>query len=207
VILLLDGKGESGEWRVTRGASHAKRTPQTSGSREFSSSQYAKAIGGIVAGEPPAIDLQAEMRLIEYLVALAGGGQENPPGSQTHPALQAAVQSAHDLSDGGLAVALAESCFASKGLGADVNVDGEGNAENALFGERGARAIVSVPAGKVGTVLASARQYKVGARDIGRVTRDPALCIQYKGRVVARAPVSALQDTWANSLERNLGIP
>ena len=133
------------------------------------------------------------------------GPRRKPQGSKTRPALQGLVNSAHDLSDGGLAVALAEACFATQGLAADVNLEGEGNAENALFGERGARAIVSVPAGKVGAVLATARQYKVGAREIGRVTRDNALRIQYKG-VVAQAHVSALKDAWANSLQRILGI-
>ena len=121
-------------------------------------------------------------------------------------AASGAVQSAHDISDGGPAVTLAESCFASKGFGASINVAGETNAEYDLFGERGARAIVSVAAGKVGAVLATAREYKVGAREIGSVTRDNTLCIQYKGRVVVEAPVPKLQDTWANSLQRNLRV-
>ena len=188
-ILLLDGSAASGDRRVASGESNTG--DRSIMAREFSSSEYAKTIGGIVAGEPPAIDLQAEMRLIELLVGLAATG---------------AVESTHDLSDGGLAVTLAESCFSAKGLGADVNIEGEGNPELALFGERGARAIVSVPAGKVGAVLATARQYKVGAREIGRVTRDNALRIQYKDSVVVGAPVLALKDTWANSLQRNLGI-
>ena len=193
VILLLDGAGEAGI-----------RTDKPA--QEFSSSEYAKTISGIVAGEPPAMDLAAEKRLIDCLVALAGNVGENPQGSQTRPALQGAVQSAHDLSDGGLAVAIAESCFASKGLGAEIKVDGEANAEHALFGERGARAIVSVAPGKVGAVLASARQYGVGAREIGKVTRDYNLRIEYKGHAVIAAPVPRLQDTWAHSLERNLRV-
>ena len=145
-----------------------------------------------MAGEPPAIDLAAEKRLIECLVAL--GEAE-------------AVQSAHDLSDGGLAVAVAESCFASKGLGAEIAIDGEGNAEYALFGERGARAIVSVAPSQVAGVLATARQYGVGAREIGKVTRDNALRIEYKERAVIAAAVSTLQDTWAHALRRDLKLP
>ncbi len=74
---------------------------------EFSSSEYAKTIQGIVAGVPPAIDLAAEKRLIECLVSLASAGL---------------ILSAHDVSDGGLAVTIAESCFASDGLSADVNL-------------------------------------------------------------------------------------
>src|SRR6516162_4217969 len=181
VILLLEGGNET----------DAALKPSATAAREFSSSEYAKRIGGIVAGEPPAIDLAAEKRLIDCLVALADAGT---------------AQSAHDLSDGGLAVAIAESCFAAKGLGADVKIEGEAKAEYDLFGERGARAIVSVAAGKVGAVLATAREYKVGAREIGKVTRGNSLRIEYAGRPMVSADVSALEDAWEHSLEQNLKV-
>ena len=177
-ILLLEGAGA------------ANPAPEKA-AQEFSSSEYSKAIAAIVAGEPPAIELNAEKWLIDCLVALAEAGT---------------VQSAHDLSDGGLAVAMAESCFASKGLGPEVKIEDSPTAEYALFGERGARAIVSVAPGKVAAVLATARQYGVGAREIGKVTRDNTLRIEYKGRSVIAAAVSALHDAWAHSLERNLKL-
>jgi len=182
VLVLLDGAG---------GADAGLKSGATA-AQEFSSSEYAKTISGIVAGEPPAIDLAAEKRLIDSLVAFAEAKM---------------VQSAHDLSDGGLAVALAESCFASKGLSAQVKTEGEASGEYALFGERGARAIVSVAPEKIAAVLATARQYGVGAREIGKVTRDNALRIEYKGRTVIVAPVATLKDMWANSLERGLKLP
>src|SRR5437667_2323140 len=96
-IVLLDGSNSFA------GAQHSDKvgtrpSPLQGPQQEFSSSEYSKTIAGIVAGEPPAIDLAAEKRLIDCLVALAAGG---------------AVQSAHDVSDGGFAVTLAESCFAS----------------------------------------------------------------------------------------------
>jgi len=178
VILLLDGSGATG----VRAGKPAQ---------EFSSSEYAKTIGGIVAGEPPAIDLAAEKRLIDCLMALAASG---------------AVESAHDLSDGGLAVAAAESCFAAEGRGAELVIDGEASAEHALFGERGARAMVSVVPGKVGAALGSAREYGVGVREIGKVTLEPTLRIEYRGRAVISAPVAALCEGWARSLERHLRI-
>jgi phosphoribosylformylglycinamidine synthase len=159
--------------------------------REFSSSEYAKRIAEVVAGEPPAIDLAAEKRLIDCLLALAEARN---------------VESAHDLSDGGLAVAVAESCFAANGFGASLKIEGEAAAEYALFGERGARAIVSVARGKVGAVLATAREYKVGAREIGKVTRENWLRIEYAGQPVVLAAVARLKDAWERSLERNLKI-
>jgi phosphoribosylformylglycinamidine synthase II len=183
VIVLLDGATS------VNGAQHA--APLREAAREFSSSEYSKAIRGIVAGEPPPIDLAAERRVIDCMVTLAEA---------------ATVQSAHDISDGGLAVTVAEACFAAERLGAAIELDGEANVEAALFGERGARVIVSVAPEKLGAVLATARQYHVGAREIGKVTRDNALRIQYNGRPAISAPVPKLKDVWAHSLERNLKI-
>src|SRR6266700_3328214 len=164
--------------------------------REFSSSEYSKTIAGIVAGEPPAIDLAAEKRLIDCLVALAAEG---------------AVQSAHDISDGGLAVTLAESCFASVGAGlappsldANVSVDDAAPAESVLFNEHGARAVVSVTPSNLAAVLHTARQYNVAARELGRVTRDGSFRIEYKGCAVINGSVESLHDAWAHSLERTL---
>src|SRR5271154_284489 len=190
VILLLDGLGEAGRAR------HAV-PPQEA--REFSSSEYSKTIAGIVGGNPPAIDLAAEKRLIDCLVALG---------------VDSAVQSVHDVSDGGLAVTIAESCFASVGARHAVSVcgatitlnDDSRSAEHALFGERGARAIVSVALDRLAAVLATARQYNVAAQEIGKVHHDLALRIQYKGHAVIDSSVDSLRDAWANSLERILKV-
>ena len=176
VILLLDGASGEAAGRIAQ---------------EFSSSEYSKTIAGIVAGEPPAIDLAAEKRLIDCLVALAE---------------VRVVQSAHDLSDGGLAVSVAECCFAADGLGAEIKIASGASAEYALFGERGARAVLSVAPARVAAVLETARQYNVGVRAIGKVTRDNTLRIEYQGHPAVSAPVSALLEVWAHSLERTLKI-
>ena len=177
VILLLDGESVVGGRNFNQ---------------EFSSSEYSKALQGIVAGQPPAIRLSAERQLIELLVSLAGTGH---------------VLSAHDLSDGGLAVTLAECCFAARDLGADVKFDDQAPAEYALFGENGARAVVSVAAEQVSRIRELAGEQKVRVREIGKVTRDNVLRIQYNGHTVVESPVPALKDTWANSLERALKLP
>jgi phosphoribosylformylglycinamidine synthase subunit PurL len=180
VLLLLDGRSVP-----------YKTLSRPENAQEFSSSEYSKSIGSVIAGEPPAIDLAAEKRLIDCLVALADSGT---------------VQSAHDVSDGGLAVTLAECGFAADGLGADVTVSGEEPREYALFGERGARVVLSVSPTQVAAVLATARQYNLGAQEIGKVTRDNTLRIEYKGQVVISAPVPMLKDIWSHSLERNLRV-
>ncbi len=188
VILLLDGAGADAA---------SKQVLVNEPAQEFSSSEYSKHVGGIVAGEPPAIDLAAEKRLQDLLVALAS---------------ESLVQSAHDISDGGIAVALAESCFASAGGRPEVKAlaakialtdttSGE-PAELALFGERGARAIVSVKASLVARVLETARQYKVTAEQLGQVIRDARLRIEYKGHVAIDSPIEELRNIWTHSLER-----
>jgi phosphoribosylformylglycinamidine synthase II len=179
VIVLLDGVGTP----------HS--APIHDAQREFSSSEYSKTISGIVAGEPPAIDLAAEKRLQDCLVALAAEGT---------------LQSAHDISDGGIAVTLVESCFAANVLGAHLKLEEDGPAEAVVFGERGARAVVSVKPSFLARVLQSARQYQIGAREIGKVTRGSDFHIEYKSRAVIESSVEALRDAWANSLERTLKI-
>ncbi|MGH9860049.1 MAG: AIR synthase-related protein, partial [Candidatus Acidiferrales bacterium] len=218
VIVLLEGEVAVDSWQLaTEGeaqqAARLQGRPEagdTEGQRrEFSSSEYAKAIHGIVAGEPPACNVQAEKRLIECLVRLAAEG---------------VIASAHDVSDGGLAVALAESCFVADGnLGAEAVLADVGGGlsrpsraesggvkpplreplEYTLFGERGARAVVSCDAAMPVRVQAVAAEYNVSAREIGRVTSGD-LRIQVEGRDVIAAAVVSLREIWATALERML---
>ncbi|HTB91449.1 MAG TPA: phosphoribosylformylglycinamidine synthase subunit PurL [Candidatus Sulfotelmatobacter sp.] len=202
IIVLLNGANSSGAGQ------HA--TAPSARRREFSSSEYSKTIAGIVAGDPPSIELGAEKWLIDCLVALAAAGT---------------IESAHDLSDGGAAVTIAESLFAAlnnqpqnchpersprsegpafSSLGATITLPESASAEYALFGESGARAIVSVSPAKLAALRATARQYGVGAHEIGKVTRDNSLRIEYKGHTVVQSDVPALLDVWANSLERTI---
>jgi phosphoribosylformylglycinamidine synthase subunit PurL len=208
LIVLLDGSRNPVISSAARNLSSSAALAQ-----EFSSSEYSKNIVAIVAGEPPVIDLAAEKRLQDCLVALAAEGS---------------LQSAHDISDGGLAVTLAESCFAHMAdqpnachpesprllrgegsafscLGAIANLaDASIPSEFALFNERGARAVVSVTPSKLAAVLDTARQYKVAAHQIGQVTRGDAFRIEYKGRAVIDSSFETLRDAWAHSLERAL---
>jgi len=192
VILLLDGNAG---WftAATRGILKTYFPKDWSAdwnemTREFSSSEYARTIHGIVAGAPPAMDLAAEKRLIAVLVALAAEG---------------ALQSAHDVSDGGLAVTLAESCFASDGLSAKVSLTSKETDEAALFGERGARAIVSVTPENLAAVRRIAAQYEVALLEVGRVSKGE-FRIELNGQTVVSADPPSLIDAWAGALERLL---
>jgi phosphoribosylformylglycinamidine synthase subunit PurL len=177
VILLLDGAGENGGLKAA-----ATKT-------DFASSEYARTIRGVVAGLPPAIDLAAEKRLIDCLVALAG---------------ERAVLSAHDVSDGGLAVSVAEACFGREGLSAKIAIDAtspDDFAEAALFGERGARAVVSVAPASLARVNAIAAQYQVRAQRIGTVTRGE-FRIQYQGAGVIQGSIESFRRAWSEALPK-----
>jgi phosphoribosylformylglycinamidine synthase subunit PurL len=96
---------------------------------EFGGSLWAWVTHRHLGGQPPAVDFGAELALAEVLVAAGSRGL---------------LASAHDLSDGGLAVALAESCLAG-GIGVSVTLPGDPFV--ALFSESAARAVVEVGPG------------------------------------------------------------
>ncbi|HET6498693.1 MAG TPA: phosphoribosylformylglycinamidine synthase subunit PurL [Coriobacteriia bacterium] len=100
---------------------------------ELGGSEYLKVVHETVAGLPPRVDLDAEAALREVLLAAIGEG---------------IVRSAHDCSEGGLSVALAECCIAGS-IGADVHLDlgaGDGAAPPVvtLFSETQGRVVVTV---------------------------------------------------------------
>jgi phosphoribosylformylglycinamidine synthase subunit PurL len=190
IILLFDGS--------TAQDRHSERSEESLLPCEFSSSEYSRTISGIVAGEPPSINLDAEKRVIDCLVALASAG---------------ILHSAHDISDGGLAVALAESCFAAHDqalagapLSANVSLDSGAPAEHILFGERGARAIVTISPSPLARILDVARQYGVAAQQIGQIIRGDGFRIQYRGTAVVDSPLETLRGAWTNSLEGALKV-
>ena len=137
---------------------------------EIGGSEYLAWVHGVVAGAPPNCDLVAEKRLIDLLLVAIRGGH---------------IRSAHDCSEGGLAVALAECCMAEpdRALGARVDLSSwSALPERALlFGEAQGRVVGStahadavlrlakaqgVPAKVIGAVVAAADglQISIGAR-------------------------------------------
>src|ERR1700689_2692611 len=187
VIVLLDGVTAPPSILALPGSQDELKGAATK--TELASSEYAKAIHGMVTGLPPAIDLAAEKRLIDCLVALAA---------------ERAVRSAHDVSDGGLAVSVAEACFGRDGLSAGISIGAAGAedfAEAALFGERGARAVVSVAPASLARVNEIAAQYKVRAQRIGTVTRGE-FRIQYQGAAVIQGSIESFRRVWSESLPK-----
>ena len=110
------------------------------------------------------------------------------------------LASAHDISDGGIAVALAECGFASNGLAAEAAWQSDEPAELALFGEPGARAVVSLSQASLARLLALAAQYKIAALVIGRVTRGQ-FQLSLNGATVVRDHAASLREIWSGAIE------
>jgi phosphoribosylformylglycinamidine synthase subunit PurL len=118
---------------------------------EFGGSAWAHVRHGHLGGRPPVPDLAAEQRLAGLLGAAAAAGL---------------LSAAHDLSDGGLAVALAESCLRA-GTGCRVRLPGD--PFTALFSESAARAIVAVRPGAEAQFASLRAVHGVPGQSIGRV--------------------------------------
>jgi phosphoribosylformylglycinamidine synthase len=118
------------------------------------------------------------------------------------------VRSAHDCSDGGLAVTLAECCFDTGGAGAEVSIDalnvGRDSRLNdavALFGESASRIVVSVSSDSVTEILQRAALAGVLARVIGE-TGGNRLRIAVAGRVIVDVSVDDAERVWSTVIER-----
>ena len=163
------------------------------GAGELGGSEYLKVVHDLIRGVPPALDLKAERRLQDLLVELAR---------------MRAIRSAHDCSDGGLAVALAECCFGT-GRGASVTLpplqrpSPRGVADaSVLFGESASRVIVSTSPASVATVLERAATAGVVARQIG-TTGGADLRMAIEERVVIDIPLETAERAWSDSIARH----
>jgi len=125
-------------------------------------SEYALMLTGKVVGDAPALDLEFEKRLQQLTLGLIRDGL---------------VRSAHDTSEGGLAICLAESCFGDEvTFGASVKVGSNLAREDFLyFGEDQSRIVISVKQDDVAQVLRRAKDAAVPAERIGLVGEEPVL--------------------------------
>ncbi len=155
---------------------------------EFGSSEYAKEILGALWGYPPELDLKKEGALQKAVVELIQQGL---------------VDSVHDCSDGGMAVALAEKTFA-KGVGARVNLESNGlPAEFVLFGEDASRIVLSCDPANVSRIQQIAGKYGIRADVLGE-TIPERLEINLDGQLVVSAAVSELNQAYESALESTL---
>jgi phosphoribosylformylglycinamidine synthase subunit PurL len=152
---------------------------------ELGGSEYLKVAHGREDGIPPAIDLAKERAVQETCLEAAESGL---------------LASAHDLSEGGLAVAAAESAFASPGrLGCRLDLDGGLRPDALLFGEAQSRILVTVGPAAVPALLAIAAKRGVPAAVVGEVG-GAAIRIAQKGVVLIDVPLDAARTAWMDAI-------
>ncbi|WJQ10882.1 phosphoribosylformylglycinamidine synthase subunit PurL [Geobacillus stearothermophilus] len=146
---------------------------------EFGGSELQKWLEGRIFGKAPEIDLEVEARRQRQLLAAIRAG---------------VVASAHDVAEGGLAVALAECLMGALGLGAKVTVGGDLVSE--LFGETQSRFVVSVK-----KEHQEAFEQLVEAKRIGEVTGDGILTVNgEQGETVIRLSVDEMRNVWKGAI-------
>ena len=151
---------------------------------EIGGSEYLKIIHNLKKGDAPSLDLEKEKALGNVVLAAIKQGL---------------VQSAHDCSEGGLAVALTECCISNpdKKLGAKVNLASDNIREDALlFAETQSRVILSAKQDNTDKILQIAKDNKVSASIIGKVEGDKLIINE-----LINICVSDLDNTWRTVIE------
>ena len=164
---------------------------------ELGASQLWEAVHGFVGGSPPRVDLGAERRLVDYLVAAAEAGL---------------LRSAHDCSQGGLGVALAEVAmggpYEETGFGLDIDLTAYAlglAAVDLLFSESRGRAVVTCAPERATAVAALAQELGVAAQRLGSVgQRGGAVRLRLRDTTVEHT-VDRLREVYFSSLDRHMG--
>jgi phosphoribosylformylglycinamidine synthase subunit PurL len=153
---------------------------------DIGGSEYLAYIHGRTAGDAPYFDLKEEQAVQEALLKLIRAGL---------------VRSAHDVSDGGLAVCLAESVLFSKGLGARIDLTETTGArmDAVLFGEAQSRIVLTAAPGHVEDLKNAVRGLDVQVQVLGAVAADE-LVIRLQDRGVVRTSHALLKQVYEEAI-------
>ncbi|OLS33511.1 phosphoribosylformylglycinamidine synthase subunit PurL [Bacillus sp. MRMR6] len=150
---------------------------------EIGGSEYQKAMTGKTEGRPPQIDLELERNIQVFTLKAIQEGL---------------VQSAHDTAEGGLAVALAESCIGGN-LGAEIHLTDELRTDFCLFSESQSRIILSIATENKDKVIDMAKHMQVPFKKIG-IVKGNELSIEHKGKIVISQRITTLEKAWKNAI-------
>ena len=161
---------------------------------ELGGSYYLQSAFNKKEGTCPKVDLDAEMNLQNLLIGQIEEGR---------------ICAAHDLSEGGLLVCLAEMLFDAHGIGASVSLTdlgSSGRLDALLFGESQARAIVAVKPEKCDAVIQAAKNLGVSAHTMGKTDDSSQLKVEVAGTSVINADVSGLKNAWESAIPKHMEI-
>ena len=129
----------------------------------FGGSEYLKIQHNIIAGKPPIVDLEEELHLQDLILELIDNGL---------------VNSAHDISEGGLLIAVLESCFNPEQLfGAKLSFDLELNPAKIYFGEAAGRILISAAKDKYNSIKEAAMKHGIEYHKIGIVSANSSFIV------------------------------
>ncbi len=155
---------------------------------ELGGSEYLHIIHNLTRGMPPELNLETEKNLWKTLWAL------------THQQL---IVSAHDCAEGGLASALAESCFGEKVFGLTVQLQDTMRADALLFGETQSRVVVSVSEKNVSQVMEIAKQQGTPCLRLGQVGTD-RFTLRGPASVYLDLPIAEVKEMWEKGFEKKI---
>ena len=150
---------------------------------ELGGSEFQYVIHGVTEGRPPQLDLETEKTLHRTVLGAIQKGL---------------VASAHDLSEGGLALALAESCI-SGGIGAEVNFATDLRSDIALFSESQSRILLTATPDKAKALRDWVAEQGVPCQTLG-VVKGSELNIQVNAKQAVQAPVKGLEKVWKDAI-------
>ncbi|AFZ66296.1 phosphoribosylformylglycinamidine synthase subunit PurL [Deinococcus peraridilitoris] len=178
------------ELRATMGLKSADHALYLLGelSGELGASQYLETVHGLEAGQVPALDLEREQRVIQGVLALIRAGL---------------TRTAHDLAEGGLAVALAEMAI-SGNLGLRVTLDTDLRPDATLFGEAHSRLVVAIAAGQQEQAEALLRELDVPFSQLGTVGGNEFAISLPRQALDLSVTLSALSDAFERPLREVL---
>ena len=183
------GAGAAGDQLVLLGL--PLDTPQDDERVGLAGSSFLQVCHGLCTGRPPRTDLELEQKVQQALRSGIRAGQ---------------ISAAHDVSDGGLLVAVAEMAVAA-GCGAQLSVPSAGRLERLLFAEGGARVVVSVPEASWSALQTALQQAGCPAQSLGRVQADAQLQLRVGDQNVLDVAIDALAHAHQQGLPRRLEQP
>ena len=166
-------------------------TPQDDERLGLAGSSFLQVCHGLCTGRPPQTDLALEQRVQKAVRSGIRAGQ---------------ITAAHDVSDGGLLVAVAEMAIAA-GCGVQLSVPSAGRLERLLFAEGGARVVVSVPEASWPALQAALQQAGCPLQALGRVQADPQLQLRVGDQDLLDVAIDALAHAHQQGLPRRLEQP
>ncbi len=158
---------------------------------ELGGSEYLKVLFDKTEGKPPVLDRKNEKQVQEFCLELIQKGL---------------IQSAHDCSEGGLAIAVAESCFAApeEALGAKLELESTLRGDTLLFGESQSRIVISFPEELTEQIENLALSYHVDFSLIG-VTGGSQFTVSINGQEYIKQEIESIKNIWKTSLGRYAG--